>query len=148
MKLLDAWRHLFTHRTRTRYVPLITTRQNGHSLTLMMVLRREISYEVYNSMHRSREPVPMDTFNQALRYMFPRSIEAAQTLENRRLRDMAMENLQEERKLARGKPPARDLDEDAKTAIIALGGVGSERASALAMEIHRGMERRRKDHGV
>jgi hypothetical protein len=150
MKLLDPLYHLFTYGTRARYSLIITTRQNGNALALMMVARRgRISYEVYNSLHVSREPVPMDGYQQALRYMFPRSIEAAQTLENRRLRDQAVKNVQGVRRELRGKPPAppaRDLDEDAKTAIIALGGVGTDRAAALAMEIHVGMERRRRNH--
>lgn len=154
MKLLDPLRHLFTYGARARYSLVITTRQNGNALALMLVMRRgKTFYEVYNSMHASREPVPMDGYQQALRYMFPRSIEAAQTIENQRLRDQAVKNIWEERARAHGKshnparaPEQRDGDEQLKTAIIALGGVGTDRASALAMEIHRGMERRRREH--
>ena len=152
MKLLDPLRHLFTYRRRSRYVLLVTTRQDPHALTLMMVLHRKISYEVYNSMHASQEPVLFDHYAQALRYMFPRSIEKAQTAENRKLRAWAEETVEGELS-ARGATtqastralPPRDSDEHLRTAIIALGGVGTDRAAALAMEIHRGMERQRRD---
>jgi hypothetical protein len=152
MKLLDPLRHLFTYRRRSRYVLLVTTRQNPHALTLLMVLHRKISYEVYNSMHASQGPVLFDHYAQALRYMFPRSIEKAQTAENQKLRARAEETAEEEL-LARGATthaptralPPRDTDEHLRTAIIALGGVGTDRAAALAMEIHRGMERHRRD---
>jgi hypothetical protein len=151
MKLLDPLRHLFTYRRRSRYVLLVTTRQDPHALTLLMVLHRKISYEVYNSMHASQEPVLFDHYAQALRYMFPCSIEKAQTAENQQLHTWAERNAEGELR-RRGQLSAssraiqasgRDQDEHLRTAIIALGGVGTDRASALAMEIHRGMERRR-----
>lgn len=150
MKLLDPLRHLFTYRARGRYVVLMATRQDHNALVLLMVLRRGISYEVYNSVHASQEPVLFDHYDQALRYMFPRSIEAAQTKENRRLRRWAEMNAEDELFFL-GEIPAPfrprstsepDRDEHLKTAIITLGGVGTDRAAALAMEIHRGMERR------
>jgi hypothetical protein len=153
MKLLDPLRHLFTYRTRGRYVVLMATCQDRHALVLLMVLHRGISYEVYNSMHASREPVQFDHYEPALRYMFPRSIEAAQTPENQRLRRWAQGNAEDEL-IFRGEIAApfrpraggeEQSDEHLKTAIIALGGVGTDRAAALAMEIHRGMERRRKE---
>lgn len=149
MKLLDPLRHLFTYRTRGRYVVLVATRQGHHALVLLMVLRRGISYEVYNSVHASQEPVPFDHYDQAIRYMFPRSIEAANTPEQDELRKAARRNAGRAL-LRRGLPgeptyaerQQRDGDEHLRTAIIALGGVGTDRAAALAMEIHRGMERR------
>jgi hypothetical protein len=154
MKLLDPLRHLFTYRRRSRYVLLVTTRQGDYSLALLMILHRGISYEVYNSMHQSREPVPFEHYSRALRYMFPRSVAAAQTAENRQLRAWA-ETTVEDELFARGvtaqaptrdlQPSQRDTDEHLKSAIIALGGVGTDRASALAMEIHRGMERHHRD---
>lgn len=153
MKLLDPLRHLFTYRTRGRYVVLMASRQGPHSLVLLMILHRGISYEVYNSMHASQEPVQFDHYEVALRYMFPRSIEAAQTPENRHLRRWAEMNAEDELFFL-GKIPApfrprtadeSDRDEQLKTAIIALGNAGTDRAAALAMEIHRGMERRRKE---
>lgn len=154
MKLLDPLRHLFTYRTRLRYVVLGSTRQGQHALVLLMDLHLGISYEVYNSMHASREPVLFEDYGPALRYMFPRSIETAQTPENREMRRL-MEATVEEELFARGttaQAPIASLspqedrdDEQLKAAIIALGGVGTDRVNALAMEIHRGMERRHRD---
>jgi len=150
MKLLDPLRHLFTYHRRSRYVVLVTSRQGHNALALLMNLHRGISFEVYNAAHASREPVLFEHYDQALRYMFPRSVGAAQTPENRQLRTWAEGRIEDELFVrgATALPPAPVLpprerdDEQLKGAIIALGGVGTDRAAALAMEIHRGMERR------
>jgi hypothetical protein len=148
MKILDPLRHLFTYRARGRYVLLMATRQDHNALALFMIMKGgTISYEVYNSAHASREPVPFERYSQALRYVFPRSIDAAQTEEQRLLRIEAKMNAGREL-LRRGRPgnalaAEQQRDEQLKSAIIALGDVGADRASALAMEIHRGMERDR-----
>lgn len=151
MKLLDPFRHLFTYHRRSRYVVLVASRQGDNALALLMNLHRRISFEVYNAAHASQEPVLFDHYDQALRYMFPRAIGAAQTPENRHLRAVAERTVKHEL-FARGtttqaptrdpRAAERDNDEHLKSAIIALGGVGTDRAAALAMEIHRGMERR------
>jgi hypothetical protein len=155
MKLLDPLRHMFTHRRRSRYVVLVASRQGHNALALLMNLHRGISYEVYNAAHASREPRLFEHYDQALRYMFPRAIDAAQTPENRQLRTWAEGRIEDEL-FARGAtalPPApvlpprpRDTDDQMlNAAIVTLGNVGTERAAALALEIRRGMERRRQE---
>jgi hypothetical protein len=150
MKIMDWIEDLMTRRSRARRELIIATRQGGDALAILgLTWGDTVLYEVYNSMHNSREPVVRQTFDEVLRYTFPRG---QMNPYQARLRRQAEENHQAimyrfEPATGYGPDTARAPKTDLEAlAVERLAGLGTERGAALAMEIERGRERRRGLH--
>jgi hypothetical protein len=144
---ISAWiENRLTRRSRARRTLIMAAKQGPAAIAILCLKwGRVVVYEVYNSEHYGEAPMMWETFREALGYAFPRR---EMTPYQERLREQAKLNYQEivaldAASLGRYEPASGHNDALEKLAIERLAGSGTERGTALAMEIERGRERRR-----